>query len=109
MLKRLVTSAALAAGLALAQTAIAATQPADLQPRQAVVNYDDLNLGTTAGADVVRRRIDAAARSVCGPAPDLRDLADSSAFAACMSQAQASAKVQLSAAVARTRLEEARR
>jgi UrcA family protein len=109
MLKILITSVALSAGLAFSQSAIAGAQLADLQPRRIVVSYDDLNLSAAAGADVVKHRIDAAARSACGPAPDIRDLADSSAFAACVSRAQASARVQLSAAMAHTRLAEAHR
>jgi UrcA family protein len=108
MIKSLIASVALAAGLALAQSSIADTQSVSFEPRQVIVNYDDLNLSAAVGANVARRRIDAAARSVCGPAPDIRDLADSSAFAACVSRAQASASAQLSAAMAHTRLAEAR-
>jgi UrcA family protein len=109
MLERLIASAALAAGLALAQGAFAQPQSAEDQPRQVAVKYDDLNLTTAAGEEEVKHRIDFAAKSVCGGGPDIRDLEATSEFEKCLSGAEGAALAQLSDIEARTRVQVAQR
>jgi UrcA family protein len=109
MLDRLIASVALAAGLALAQGALAQPQSADDQPRQVAVRYDDLNLTTAAGDEEVKQRIDVAAKSVCGGPPDIRDLEATSEFEKCMSGAEGVALAQLADIEARTRVQVAHR
>jgi len=105
MFKFLMASTVAAIGLSLAGAAFAEPAASD-SPRQAVVKYSDLNLANTAGVEALRRRIDAAAREVCGPQPDIRQPGDSQTFEACVSRAQAQAKQPLAEAMASTRLEE---
>jgi len=52
------------------------------------VKYADLNVNTTAGANVLYRRIRAAAQQVCGE-PDRRDLAGAAQADACIARALA--------------------
>jgi UrcA family protein len=59
------------AGLAASVTGFAATF--DVAPPSVSVRYDDLNLSTTDGVNMLYRRISSAARQVC-PQSDLRDL-----------------------------------
>jgi UrcA family protein len=49
-----------------------AQQVGDL--RQSRVSYADINIASDAGMLVLRHRIQAASRALCGPKPDLRDL-----------------------------------
>ena len=109
MLDRLISSVALAAGLALATGALAQPQSAEDQPRQVAVRYDDLNLTTAAGEEAVKHRIDFAAKSVCGGAPDIRDLEATSEFEKCMSGAESTALAQLADIEARARVQVAHR
>ncbi len=76
------------------------------QPRQAVVKYDDLNLGSQRGAVVLKQRIQRAARSVCGPTPDIRNIEAAQTYNACLSHAQASAAQPMAEAMAHMALEE---
>ena len=82
--------AAAAALLSCAAPVLA--QPADPVP-SAFVGYGDLNLGSRAGAQVLLRRIEAAATTVCGGAPDLRQLNQVARFEACRRSAVARALV----------------
>jgi UrcA family protein len=110
MLQRLIASAALAAGLALAQGALAQPQSAEEdQPRQVAVRYDDLNLTTAVGADEMKHRIDFAAKSVCGGTPDIRDLGATWEFEKCLSGAESAALAQLSDIEARATVQVANR
>jgi len=104
MFKILMAATGLAVGLSLAGGAFAA--PAADLPRQAVVKYSDLNLANAAGLEALRRRINLAAREVCGPQPDIREIGDSQTYRACVTRAQAQAKQPLAEAMASTRLEE---
>jgi UrcA family protein len=109
MFKPLIASTALAVGLSLAGVSNAQTLPvSDAQPRQMVVKYDDLNIATPAGAKALKHRIEDAARAVCGPEPDIRELASSQDFKTCMTRAQSSAAAPIAEAMAHTLLEEAR-
>ncbi len=60
------------------------------------VKYADLNLNTTAGANVLYRRIGAAAKQVCGD-PDRRDLARTTQATACTARAVAEAVAKVGA------------
>ena len=64
----------------LAQTSLA--QTSDTVPG-ATVKYGDLNVGSPAGAHVLLRRIEAAATTACGGAPDIRQLNQLASFEAC--------------------------
>ena len=71
-----------AAAFALAGTISA--QAGDMnQQRQTVVRYDDINVKQAAGAQILLARLDRAAKDVCGPAPDMRELGAWSSYKAC--------------------------
>jgi UrcA family protein len=55
------------------------------------VKYGDLNIGSPAGAQVLLKRIDAAANTACGGAPDIRQLNQLASFEACRKSALARA------------------
>ena len=105
MFKFLTASTILAVGLSLAGGALAAPAASEA-PRQAVVKYSDLNLANAAGVEAMNHRIKLAAREVCGPEPDVREIGDSQAYRACVTHAQAQAVQPLAEAMASTRLEE---
>ena len=54
--------------------------------RQARVSYADLNTASDAGMLILRHRIQAASRNLCGPEPDLRDLDRGVAYRTCVQQ-----------------------
>jgi UrcA family protein len=58
-----------------------------------LVKYGDLNIGSPAGAQVLLRRIEAAANTACGGAPDIRQLNQWASFEACRRSAVARAVV----------------
>ena len=74
----------------LAQSSLA--QTSDTVPSVAV-KYGDLDLGSPAGARVLFRRIEAAAKTACGGAPDIRQLDQLARFEACRRSAVARAVV----------------
>lgn len=81
--------------LALAATLPAAATPA-LHYESRVVRFDDLNLASPAGFDQLERRIDAAARAVCGArAGVLVSPSELALTRACMIQAKAKAAKQV--------------
>ncbi|HEY2595061.1 MAG TPA: UrcA family protein [Chloroflexota bacterium] len=94
MLKFLMTSTVLAVGMSLAGAASAEPAASD-QPRQAVVTYADLNLASAAGVEDLKRRINLAAREVCGPEPDIRQLEVSQTYETCVGRARAQAAQQI--------------
>jgi UrcA family protein len=55
------------------------------------VKYGDLNIGSPAGAQLLLRRIEAAANTACGGAPDIRQLHQWTSFEACRRSAAARA------------------
>ena len=57
------------------------------------VKYGDLNIGSPAGAQVLLKRIEAAANTACGGAPDIRQLDQWASFEACRRSAVARAVV----------------
>ena len=57
------------------------------------VKYGDLNIGSRAGAQVLLRRIEAAANTACGGEPDIRQLKQLAIFEACRRSAVAKAVV----------------
>ena len=105
MVKFLTAATGLAIGMSLAGGALAAPDASEA-PRQAIVKYSDLNLANAAGVEALNRRINLAAREVCGPEPDVREIGDSQAYRACVTHAQAQAVQPLAEAMASTRLEE---
>jgi UrcA family protein len=56
------------------------------ESRQARVSYADINIASEAGMLALRHRIEAASRTLCGPAPDLRDLNRDVAYRTCVQQ-----------------------
>jgi UrcA family protein len=54
--------------------------------RQARVSYADINTASDAGILVLRHRIQAASRTLCGPQPDLRDLDRGMLYRTCVQQ-----------------------
>lgn len=72
----------LAAAVALSCAAPALAQTSDTVPSVSV-KYGDLNLGSLAGARALLKRIEAAANTVCGGAPDIRQLDQLAGFEAC--------------------------
>jgi len=54
---------------------------------QEVVGYSDLNIESAPGATALLNRIKRAARRVCGPRPDVRDLQDTQFFESCIAGA----------------------
>ena len=81
---------ALAATLSCAAPVLA--QTSDTVPSVSV-KYGDLNLGSPAGAQVLLKRIEAAANTACGGAPDIRELSQLASFEACRRSAVARAVV----------------
>ena len=55
------------------------------------VKYSDLNTGSRLGAQLLLKRIEAAANTVCGGAPDIRQLDQLASFEACRKSAVARA------------------
>jgi UrcA family protein len=51
----------------------------------------DVNTQTESGARTLLARIDHAARTVCGPAPESREISEQSRFRTCVSEAKANA------------------
>jgi UrcA family protein len=79
-------------GAFVSSTVLAANAPAVVQGDvlQKIVRYDDLDLHGSAGANVLYRRIESAAKSVC-QAFDSRDLQRQTLFKQCVSDAIARA------------------
>jgi UrcA family protein len=59
------------------------------------VRYDDLDLSKSAGVAALQRRIHVAARSICGDAPSVPDLAQLSLYRKCISTTELSAAGQM--------------
>ncbi len=57
------------------------------------VKFGDLNIGSRAGARMLLKRIETAANTVCGGAPDIRQLSQLASFEACRRSAVARAVV----------------
>jgi UrcA family protein len=77
----------LVAAFAAALAAPAFAQPMAPDAVRVTVDYSDLDLNRTAGADAVIRRIEAAALSLCGTAPKPRELRAKARHRACMTAA----------------------
>ena len=74
--------------------ALVAAVPATAETR--LVRYDDLNLSSQAGIDRLERRINTAARQVCGAFHEPREAVDQkSATSKCMAAAKAGAMKQV--------------
>ena len=80
----------LAAVTTLSCAAPALAQASDTVP-SVTVKYSDLNIGSRGGAQVLLKRIDAAANTACGGAPDIRELSRLASFEACRRSAIARA------------------
>jgi len=72
----------LAAAATLSCAAPVLAQTSDGVPG-VTVKYGDLNVGSPAGAHVLLKRIEAAATTACGGAPDIRQLDRWASFEAC--------------------------
>ncbi len=82
----------LAAAATLSCAIPALAQISDTVP-SVTVKFGDLNIGSPAGAQVLLRRIKAAANTACGGAPDIRLLSQWASFEACRRSAVARAVV----------------
>lgn len=82
----------LAAAAALSCAAPVLAQTAEAAP-SVTVKYSGLNIGSPAGAQALLKRIDAAANTACGGAPDIRQLNQWASFEACRRSAVARAVV----------------
>jgi UrcA family protein len=80
----------LAAAAALSFAAPALAQTSDPVP-SVTVKFHDLDVGSPAGAHMLLRRIEAAANTACGGAPDIRQLGRWTSFEACRRSAVARA------------------
>lgn len=83
--KTLLTTVAFIACAGFAGGALAAPTASD--PNTVSVAIGDLNLGDQAGAAAALHRIHNAARSICGEAPDARDLDRAAIYRDCMAAA----------------------
>jgi UrcA family protein len=84
----------LAAAAALSGAIPARAQASDPVP-SVTVKYGDLDIGSPAGAQVLLRRIEAAANTACGGPPDIRELSQWASFEACRRFAVARAVVSV--------------
>jgi UrcA family protein len=84
MFKKIIAATALS--LALAGPVLAQPVTQTLH-----VSISDVNTQTESGARVVLARIDYAARTVCGSAPETREVAEQGRFRACVTQAKTNA------------------
>jgi UrcA family protein len=82
----------LAAAAASWCAAPALAQISDAVP-SVTVKYSDLNIGSRPGAQTLLERIEAAANTACGGAPDIRQLNQLASFEACRRAAVARAVV----------------
>jgi UrcA family protein len=82
----------LAAAATLSWAAPVLARTSDTVPSVSV-KYGDLNIGSPAGAQALLRRIEAAANTACGGAPDIRELDRWASFEACRGSAVARAVV----------------
>jgi UrcA family protein len=82
----------LAAAATLSCAAPVLAQTSDSVPSVSV-KYGDLNIGSPAGAQMLLKRIEAAANTACGGAPDIRQLNQWTSFEACRRSAVARAVV----------------
>jgi UrcA family protein len=82
----------LAAAATLSCAAPVLAQTSDTVP-SVTVKYADLDLGSLARARLLLKRIEAAADTACGGAPDIRQLSQWTSFEACRGSAVARAVV----------------
>jgi len=82
----------LAAAATLSCAASVLARTSDTVP-SVLVKYGDLNVSSPAGAQVLLKRIEAAANTACGGAPDIRQLNQRASFEACRRSAVARAVV----------------
>jgi len=80
----------LAAAATLSCAIPAVAQISDPVP-SVTVKYSDLNVGSRPGAQMLLKRIEAAANTACGGAPDIRELNRLAGFEACRRSAVARA------------------
>jgi len=79
---RIVPVLCLAAAATLSCAIPALAQMPDAVP-SVMVKYSDLNIRSRAGAQVLLKRIELAANTACGGAPDIRQLNQLAGFEAC--------------------------
>jgi len=66
---------------------VATAQPAQTNVQQVSVSYGDLNLSREEGAQILVGRIQAAAETICGERPYLRDLTGWALYRSCVKHA----------------------
>lgn len=89
---------ALAAGVAHAQTVVSIDRVTQSQS----VSYADLDLSSQAGMKTLTARINSAAKTVCGPAPEYRE--SRTGYDACIKSAVDHAMIQVARAAEASRL-----
>ena len=75
-----------ASGVSLLLGTPALAQPPSEKPLTTVVHFSDLDLTHEEGVRVLLRRLQQAARVVCSPAPDARDLKRLSLYESCLKE-----------------------
>jgi UrcA family protein len=93
--KTLLTTVAFIAFTGLAGNALAGSAGSDPDRVSVSVGVGDLNLAAEPGAATALYRIHSAARSICGAAPDARDLGRTADYRDCMTAAIAPAVASL--------------
>jgi UrcA family protein len=93
--KTLLTTVAFIAFAGFAGASLAAPAASNPDQVSVAVGVGDLNLGAQPGAAIALRRIHAAARSICGPSPDIKDLDRAAEYRGCMAASMGPAVASL--------------
>ena len=93
--KTLLTTVVFIAFAGFAGSTVAAPAASNPDQMSVAVRIGDLNLGAQPGAAVALRRIHNAARSICGQAPDIKDLDRAADYRDCMAASMGPAVASL--------------
>jgi UrcA family protein len=93
--KTFLTTVAALASIGFAGASLAAPAAANPDQMSVAVGVGDLNLATQPGAAVALRRIHNAAQSICGPAPDIKDLERTADYRGCVAASMGPAVASL--------------
>jgi UrcA family protein len=93
--KTLLTTVAFVVFTGCAGASLAAPAAANPDQVSVAVRFGDLNLAAQPGAAVALRRIHNAAQSICGPAPDIKDLERTADYRGCVAASMGPAVASL--------------
>jgi len=93
--KTLLSTVAFIAFAGFSGGALAAPAASNTDQVAVAVGVGDLNLAAQPGAAIALRRIHAAARSICGPAPDIKDLERTADYRGCIAASMGPAVASL--------------